>query len=101
MTNVPLMKENEFSVLGKFSTIILVLIFTGTAIINISRHTVPKPYAFIVVLFGFLFFIAAKVSNIKKHKLISFGTSNMSENMSNLYRLGYWLMVIGLLLTFA
>lgn len=100
MTKVPLMKENEFSMVGKFSTLLLCLIFAGTAIINISRQNVPNPYAFFVMIFGFILFMIAKLSNVKKNNLISLGTFNMSANMSNLYRLGYWFMVVGLLLTF-
>jgi len=97
---VSLMKENEFSPIGKISTIILVVILGSSAVFNIFRQSVPHPYAFLVVLIGFILFLAAKISNLKKKKLISFGTKEMSEKMSNLYRVGYWLMVVGLMLTF-
>jgi hypothetical protein len=33
--------------------------------------------------------------------ILSFGTAAMSENMANLYRLGYWLMAVDILVTFA
>lgn len=32
---------------------------------------------------------------------MSFGTSLMTSRMANLYRLGYWLMAVGALITFA
>jgi len=99
-SNVPIMKENEFSVAGKTSTLLLVLFFAIAALINIWRSHVPNPYAFILVLLGFVFFISAKTSNFKKRKIISFGIDGMSENMSDSYRLGYWLMVVGVLITF-
>lgn len=101
MPDVPIMKENEMSIMGKISTILLVFFFAGAAVINIFRNHVPHPYAFIVVLSGFTLFIFTKFSNFRKGKIISFGTVGMSENMENLYRIGYWLMVVGLILTFA
>ncbi len=100
MSKIPIMKENEFSIVGKFSTILLILFFVVSAAINIWRNHVPQPYAFIVVLIGFTLFIAAKISNFKKGKIISFGTNDMSKSMSNFYQLGYWLMVVGTILTF-
>ncbi len=33
-------------------------------------------------------------------KWISFGSRRMTEIMGNIYRLGYWFMVVGLLFTF-
>jgi hypothetical protein len=48
---------------------------------------------------GLLLFLTAKISVIRKRK-ISFGTGLMSEGMANLYRVGYWLMIVGILVTF-
>ena len=95
------MKENEFSPLGKFLVIAVIVIPSIlSAIINIFRKHVPHPGAFIIVLIGFLFFIIAKLSVIIPKNKISFGTKLMSTGMANLYRLGYWLMVVGILFTF-
>jgi hypothetical protein len=89
MNKTPIMKENEFSIIGKVSSVLLVLFFIAAAGINAWRGHVPHPYAFIVVLIGLALFIAAKISNLRKGKIISFGTTDMSEGIKNLYRLGY------------
>jgi hypothetical protein len=36
----------------------------------------------------------------RKEHWINFGTKRMTENMANLYRLGYWLMIVGVVYTF-
>ena len=98
---VKIMKEHELSKFGKIASILIFVIpAIISAIVNIATHTVPNPWAFFVVIIGFALFLFAKISVIRKKKLVSFGTSYMTEGMANLYRLGYWLMVFGILLTF-
>ena len=94
------MKENEFAILGKFSATVLIVIIALSALINILRGHVPHPEAFGLVILGFVLFLLAKLSVMRK-TLVSFGTGLMTENMANVYRLGYWLMALGLLCTFA
>ena len=94
------MKGNELSPIGKKATIIIITLFFISAIINILRQEVPHPFAFIISMIGFVLFFIAKVSVIRNVKLISFGTKYMTENLSNAYRLGYWLMIVGILFTF-
>jgi hypothetical protein len=54
----------------------------------------------VIVLIGFLLFLVGKLSVILHKQRISFGTRLMSERMANCYRLGYWLMAVGVLITF-
>jgi uncharacterized membrane protein YoaK (UPF0700 family) len=100
MSGKMLMKENEFSPIGKAATILLITLIAISAVINILRHEVPHPFASIISLVGFTLFFIAKVKVIRNVKIISFGTKYMTENLSNVYRLGYWLMIFGILLTF-
>jgi hypothetical protein len=44
--------------------------------------------------------LTAKLHVISTNRLISFGTKYMSLPIANCYRLGYWLMALGVLLTF-
>ena len=50
---------------------------------------------------GLLCFIIAKLSVIKKGKLITFGSSQMSSLHKKLYKMGYLLMIIAFLFTIA
>jgi len=79
---------------------LLVIPVVFITIINIIKGEVAHPYAFVICLVGFALFLISKISVLIKGKLISFGTKQLSENMANFYRLGYWLMAIGLILTF-
>ena len=68
--------------------------------VNIAQGEVPHPAAFFVVIVGIVLFLVAKISVISRKKRVSFGPSHMTENMANAYRVGYWLMVVGILFTF-
>lgn len=93
--------ENELSFVGKAAVIILLVIPVVTITVrNIIIGEVANPYAFAICLVGFLLFLISKISLFRKGVLVSFGTKRLSENMANLYRLGYWLMGIGLIFTF-
>jgi hypothetical protein len=48
---------------------------------------------------GFVLFAAAKVQNIRKGYLVSFGSAQMPGSQRWAYRLGYFLMAISVLLT--
>ncbi len=50
---------------------------------------------------GFVSFAAAKIQNIRKGHLLSFGSSRMLTPWKWAYRIGYTLMMIGLLLIMA
>ena len=93
--------ENEFSKFGKLA---VTLLFVVPAIVitihNILIGEVSSPYAFTITIFGLILFIISKASLISKRIWISFGTKNLTENMAILYRLGYWLMAVGIILTF-
>ena len=93
-------RENEFSLLGKSAFVLLIGWIAVDATINIARGEVQHPAAFFVVLVGLGLFLVAKLSVISRKQRFSFGTSRMTENMANAYRVGYWLMVVGILFTF-
>ncbi len=93
--------ENEFSRPTKFALTLLVILPTiAITIHHIFTGEVKNPYAFFITLLGFILFSVSKVSVILKKKWITFGTKQLTENMANLYRIGYWLMVVGIILTF-
>ena len=94
------MKENELTPVGKAGVVVLVTLACVAAISNIANGTVMNPRAFRIVLAGLVCFVIGKVSVIAQGRWVSFGTGLMSENMANIYRLGYWLMVVGILVTF-
>jgi hypothetical protein len=93
------MKENKPSKSGRLMFYLLFLLWVASAVINIKRGHVNHPGAFGIAIVGLLLFLTAKISVIRRKK-ISFGTSLMSEGMANLYRVGYWLMLVGILVTF-
>jgi hypothetical protein len=93
--------ENELSLFGKIAVIVLLVIpVVFITIRNIIKGEVATPYAFIICIIGFLLFLISKISLFKKGVFVSFRSKRLSENMANLYRLGYWLMAVGLILTF-
>ena len=93
--------ENELSPFGKAVIIIILVIPTVFITIhNIIKREVANPYAFTICLLGFGLFLISKVYQFRNGTLVSFGTKRLTENMANIYRLGYWLMAIGLILTF-
>lgn len=94
------MKENKPSKFGKLLFNLLFVLWIDSAVINIKRGHVNHPAAFVVAIFGLILFLIAKFSIISKKK-ISYGSGDMSEGMASLYRVGYWLMVVGILVTFA
>jgi hypothetical protein len=95
------MRENEFTAFTKVGVWVLVALAFLAAIWNIVHGAVRNPGAFWIVLAGFVLFAVGKVSVIAKGRWISFGAGVMSANMANMYRLGYWLMAVGILVTFA
>lgn len=93
------MRENELTLIGKSVFTLLILLITFSALQHIWQREVHSPSAFVLTLVGFAFFASAKLSVIRKGHWINFGTQRMTENMANLYRLGYWLMIVGVLCT--
>ena len=95
------MRENELSLFSKVGITILVTLGFLAATLNIVKGSVAHPRAFWIVLAGLVLFIIGKMSVIARGRWVSFGTWPMSESMANVYRLGYWLMAVGILVTFA
>ena len=99
-----LLKENELSKPAKIivgGAILILLAFAATAVVQNAAHgMIKRPWAFAIVLIGFGCFLFPKVSVVRKKKLVSFGTRIMNEDQANFYRVGYYLMGLGLILTF-
>src|SRR5713101_7110558 len=91
---------SEFSPVGKASSWVLVAFLIVAAVINITRGEVPHPWSFVIVFVGFILFLVGKLSVILYRERISLGTRLMTTRMANIYRLGYWLMAVGVLATF-
>jgi hypothetical protein len=101
MWNNKAFTENELSRFAKAALVILLVIpVIFITIQNIIKGEVHHPYAFIICLVGFALFLISKISTISNGKWISFGTKKLTENTANLYRIGYWLMAVGLIFTF-
>jgi|SRR5216683_3606568 len=98
------MLENELSKPAKIAIagcLLVMLPFVVVAVLrNAAQGVVPRPWAFLIVLAGFACFMFPKSSVIRNKRLISFGTRLMTQDQGNSYRLGYWLMGVGLLSTF-
>ena len=84
--------------IGKIAAIFLFVIpVIFVRIKNIVIGEIADPYAFYICIIGFILFLISKVSLFRKGILVSFGTNRLTENMGNFYRLGYWLMAVGLI----
>ena len=95
-----LFRESEFTLFSKIFVVLVFGLVAGVAVLNIWQGDVRNPLAFGLTLLGFSIFVVAKLSVIRGKALISFGTRAMTPDSANLYRLGYWLMVVGAVLTF-
>jgi bacteriorhodopsin len=93
-------RENEFSFFGKTAIYVLLILVTLSCVSNVIKGVVPNPYSFLLVAIGLAIFLVAKISLLSKGVRFSFGTKKMSNQMANLYRVGYWLMVVGIIFTF-
>lgn len=95
------MRENVLSPFGKGFLFLLVFLFGVEAVGNMASGLVPHPLFFPLAVFGFVLFFVAKLSVILWQRPISFGTGLMRVSMANLYRMGYWLMAVGVLAIFS
>jgi hypothetical protein len=100
MNSIPVMKENKPGIVSKILVWLLIPLAGFSAAYNILSGNVLRPAAFYLVIGGFLLFTIGKLSVIVQKKRVSFGTKLMSQNMANLYRVGYWLMFVGIIFTF-
>ena|GEM_PF-1356620 len=92
--------ENMPSSISQVAIIFLIGAVACLSILNIYRGVVPEPRFFILSLVGFALFLIAKISMLRKGKMVSFGSKKMSAPATNLYKIGYWLMIVGVLSTF-
>ncbi|HEX5109619.1 MAG TPA: hypothetical protein VFV95_14295 [Vicinamibacterales bacterium] len=94
------MREHEFGILTKTCATAAVALLFVVAVQNMAAGNVPHPRAFPVVLLGLVCFSIGKLSVIARRRWVSFGSGCMSMPMANIYRTGYWLMGVGILVTF-
>lgn len=92
--------DEELAPLGKVGILLLLALAAITAAFHIATGQVPTPGAFWITGLGFALFASAKIAVIARGRWISFGTGAMSDGVANLYRAGYWLMILGVLVTF-
>ena len=79
---------------------ILFLIF---AAISHVVNKEPQLFGLLFLIAGFILFFIAKISVIRKGKLITFGVSaveHMSSSMAACYYLGYTIMIFGFIMSF-
>ena len=100
MNSIPIIKENKPGLVSKILVWLLIPLAGFSAIYNILSGNVVRPPAFYLVFGGFILFAIGKLSVIVKKQRVSFGSKLMSQNMANLYRVGYLLMFIGIIFTF-
>ncbi|HED35324.1 MAG TPA: hypothetical protein ENJ08_14100 [Gammaproteobacteria bacterium] len=96
-----LFKENKLSLFSRGLIYTGLLYIGASATINIFQQTVVSPDFFPVVLSGFILFLTAKIQVLVKGPLFSFGSRAMTTRTANIYRSGYWLMGLGICLTFS
>ena len=96
-----MMRENELSQVGKVLVSAIVVVASVGAAIRLGRGEVRHPELLWIVALGLILFLIAKLSVILRGKWISFGSRPMTDAMGNTYRIGYWLMIVGILIMFA
>lgn len=57
--------------------------------------------AFSVSIIGFILLVISKKDQIKKKEYFKFSSIGMNEHDKKIYKISYFLMIIGLLITFA
>ena len=100
MKNVPF-RENKISWFTQSLIYALLVLAALSAVFNIYNGVAKNPSAFWLSLVGLIFFFSAKVYVISKGSYVSFGSKNMPHMLGNIYRLGYWLMAVGVIFTFS
>ena len=79
-----------------------ILLLCGAAYNHIQSGE-PQILGLSALFIGFILFLIAKISVIKKGKLITFGASaaeNMSKKMVFYYYFGYLFMIVGFIMSF-
>ena len=95
------MRENQFSRVGQISALLLLYAAVlAPAISNLCRLRVTASEAFGLAIIGAAMLTVAKVSLFKRGQWVSFGDRRMTPAMSNCYRLGYFFIGWGIILTF-
>ena len=94
-------KENELSHFSKTAVALIFFMAAVSVIVNIKKGIVPDPGSFLIVSVGFILFVIPKLCMIVQKSWVDVGPSSTTESMANLHPLGYWMMMLGILLTFA
>jgi Na+/phosphate symporter len=96
--------ENELSTPAKVIVGLCVAAAVLGAAVTATTHAIhgvaPRPWWAVLIFIGFLLFLLPKLHVVRHVRRISFGTALMTEGQANSYRVGYFLMGSGYLLTF-
>jgi len=87
-------KISKFTEFGFFLLMPFVLFF------HMQGATI-RPYGSPILFLGAFFFLIAKLSVLKQGHYFTFGCDNMTNPMMASYVLGYFLMIVGYLITFS
>ena len=82
-------------------TEILFLIQIPAILYFYAKKAHVNHWGFLVILLGFVLFLIAKISVIRKQHYFTFGCDNMTTKMMLIYFFGYLLMIFGYLVTFS
>lgn len=75
------------------------LLFIAAAFYFIHSYAIARAFILTLLVTGFVLFLVSKLSVIRSGNFITFGSGLMSRQYRTLYRIGYILMGIGILLS--
>lgn len=82
-------------------TEILFLIQVPAILYFYAKQAKINHWGLLIILLGFVLFLIAKISVIRKQHYFTFGCDNMSKAMMISYFFGYVFMIVGYLVTFS
>jgi len=84
---------------SRFLVGLFLFLLIGTSPVTIYRGNVRNPAAIIGVILGLAFVLITKLVMVTT-KLTAVGSNNFAKNVEAWYRMGYWLTIMGFILTF-
>ena len=97
-----LFEGSRVTAIGKVLLLALVVIPAAiTTVYNIATWDVRRPYGFVLLIAGLICFLVSKGLFLLKRFVAGFSGNKVREYSRNFSRAGYWLMGVGLVLTFA
>jgi hypothetical protein len=92
-------ESNRRKLVSRFLIGLCLFLLIGTSIVTISRGNVRNPAAIIGVIIGLGLTLITKVVMLLT-KSVGFGSTTFAENLEAWHRMGYWLTIMGFILTF-